>query len=157
MKVSAGPSAGVAGACRPGAVPGGDGGDVALRVGDDGVGVPLGGRAHGGMGVSGAKGTVGAADCRDGSAEDSGARCLGGDGGEGGEKQPSSCGICLFLASTAARLLARVSSLKVFASFLCGGAGCGDKVGGGNTCDGGVGNSAAGSGDAGGGDATNAG
>ncbi len=50
----------------------------------------------------------------------------GGDGGEGGEMQPSSCGICLLLASTAARLLARVASLYVFALFLGGGAGCGD-------------------------------
>ncbi len=118
--LSAGPWAGVAGACRPGAVPGGDGGNVALRVGNDGVGVPLGGRSHGGVGASRAKGTGGAADCRGGSAEDLGAGCLGGDGGEGGEKQLSSCSICLFLASTAARLLAQVASLKVFARFLGG-------------------------------------
>ncbi len=40
---------------------------------------------------------------------------LKGDGiwGQGGEKQPSSCGICLFLASIVAWLLARVTSLKV--------------------------------------------
>jgi hypothetical protein len=49
-----------------------------------------------------------------------------GDGGECGEMQPSSCGICLLLASTAARLLVRVASLYVFALFLGGGAGCGD-------------------------------
>jgi hypothetical protein len=72
------------------------------------------------------------------------AGCLGGDGGEGGEIQPSSCGICLLLASTAARLLARVASLYVFALFLGGGSGCGDGDADGDD---------AGSGDACGGDA----
>ncbi len=146
MEVPAGRSARVAGACRPGAVPGGDGGDVAPCVGDDGVGVPLGSRAHGGVGASRAKGSGSVV----------GLGRLGGDDVEGGEKQPSSCGICLFLASTAARLLARVASLKVFARFLGGGAGCGDKAGGGNPGDGGAGDSAASSGDAGGGNAANA-
>jgi hypothetical protein len=46
----------------------------------------------------------------------------------GGDKQPSSCGICLFLANTAARLLARVASLYIFARFHGGGAGCGDRT-----------------------------
>ncbi len=128
----------------PGSVPGGDGGAVAPRVVDDGVGVPLGSRARGGVGASRAKGS--------GSAVGAGRL-----GGEGGEEQPSICGICLFLASTAARLLARVASLKVFARFLGGGAGCGDRAGGGNPGDGGAGDGAAGSGDAGGGDAANVG
>ncbi len=76
------------------------------------------------------------------------ADCLGGDGGEGGEIQPSSYSICLLLASAAARLLARVASLYVFALFLGGGAGCGDGDAGGDD---------AGSGDACGGDADDAG
>jgi hypothetical protein len=42
----------------------------------------------------------------------------------GGERHPSSCGICLFLARTAARLLDRVASLTVFARLRGGGAGC---------------------------------
>jgi hypothetical protein len=146
-----GPSAGVAGRRKPGAVPGGD---VAHRFDDDG-GIPLYGRARGDVGASRAKGTGGAADCRGGSVGDLGAGCHSSDGGE---KQPSSCRICLFLASTAARLLAQVTLLKVFAHFLGGGAGCGDTVGGGYTVDCGAGNGAAasgnaGSGDAGGGDA----
>jgi hypothetical protein len=49
----------------------------------------------------------------------------------GGEQHPSSCGIGLFLATTAARLLARVASLAVFTRFRGGGAGCGDNAGGG--------------------------
>ncbi len=131
----------------PGVVPGGDGGDVAPRGGDDGVGVPLGSRARGGVGASRAKGSGSAV----------GAGRLGGDDGEGGEKQPLICGICLFLASTAARLLAQVTSLKVFARFLGGGAGCGDRAGGGNPGDGGAGDGAAGGGDAGAGDTANVG
>jgi hypothetical protein len=47
----------------------------------------------------------------------------------GGKKHPSSCGICHFLAKTAARLLARAPSLTVFALFRTGGAGCGDSAG----------------------------
>jgi hypothetical protein len=84
---------------------------------------------------------------------------LGGDdsdGGKGGERQPSSCGICLLLASTAARLLARVASLYVFALFLGGGAGCGDGDAGGNDASGDDGDDA-GSGDACDGDADDAG
>jgi hypothetical protein len=45
-----------------------------------------------------------------------------GCGGEiGGERHPSSCGICLFFANTAARLLDRVASLTVFARLRGGG------------------------------------
>jgi hypothetical protein len=83
VEVPAGRSARVAGPCRPGAVPGGD---VAPRVGDDGVGVPLGSRTRGGVGASRAKGTGSAA----------GAGRLGGNDGKGGEKQPSSCGSCVW-------------------------------------------------------------
>ncbi len=50
---------------------------------------------------------------------------------EGGEKQPSSCGICLFLASTT-RLLAWVASLMVLAPF------CGSSAGSGNWVSSGV-------------------
>ncbi len=78
-----------------------------------------------------------------------------GDGGEGGEMQPLSCGICLLLASTAARLLARVASLNVFALFLGGGAGCGDGDAGGDDTSGDDGGDA-GSGDACDGDADEA-
>jgi hypothetical protein len=56
----------------------------------------------------------------------------GGSGGEGGEQHPSICGICLFLAKTAARLLARVALLNILTLFLGGGAGCGDTIGGGD-------------------------
>jgi hypothetical protein len=49
----------------------------------------------------------------------------------GGERHPTSWGICLFLAKTAARLLNRVASLSVFARFRGGGASCGDGGGGG--------------------------
>jgi hypothetical protein len=52
----------------------------------------------------------------------------GGDDVEGGKKHQSSCGICLFLASNAARLLALVASLKVFAHFCGGGASCADRA-----------------------------
>ncbi len=46
-----------------------------------------------------------------------------GCGGEvGDERHPSSCGICLFLAKTAAQLLDRVASLTVFARYRGGGA-----------------------------------
>jgi hypothetical protein len=61
----------------------------------------------------------------------------GGSGGEFGEEHPSICGICLFLDRTAARLLARVASLKVLTLFLGGGAGCGDTIGGGDPFGGG--------------------
>jgi hypothetical protein len=44
----------------------------------------------------------------------------------GGERQLSSCGICLFFARTAARLLDRIASLIVFARLHGGGAGCDD-------------------------------
>ncbi len=147
MEFPASRSARLAGECVPGTVPGGDGGAVAPCVGEDGVGVPLGNRARGGVGASRAKSSGIAV----------GAGRLGGDDGEGGEEQPSICGICLFLASTAARLLARVASLKVFACFLGGGAGCGDGAGGGGPGDGFTGDGAGGGGDAGGGDAANVG
>ncbi len=98
MEVPASRSAGVAGACVPGTVPGGDGGDVAPCVGDHDVGIPLGNRARGDIGASRAKSSGSAV----------GAGRLVGDDGEGGEEQPSICGICLFLASTATRLQARV-------------------------------------------------
>jgi hypothetical protein len=55
--------------------------------------------------------------------------CCGGD--MGGERHPSSWGICHFLAKTAARLLDRVASLSVFAPFRGGGTSCGDGGGGG--------------------------
>ncbi len=45
---------------------------------------------------------AGEAGRKGGLAADEVAGCLGGDGGEGGEIQPSSCGIYLLLASTAA-------------------------------------------------------
>ncbi len=61
----------------------------------------------------------------------------GGSGGEGVEEHPSICGIGLFLYRTAARLLARVASLKVLTLFLGGGAGCGDTIGGGGPFGGG--------------------
>ncbi len=110
MGFPAGRSAGVAGECWPASVPGGDGGAVAScegvdDVGVDGVGVPLGSCVRGGVGASRAES----------SGIEVGAGRLGGDDGEDGEEQPSICGICLFLASTAARLLARVASPKVFA------------------------------------------
>jgi hypothetical protein len=54
----------------------------------------------------------------------------------GGERHPSSCGICLFFARTAARLLDRVASLTVFARLRGGGAGCGDGAGDGDSCSG---------------------
>jgi hypothetical protein len=152
VEVPAGRSAGVAGARVPETDPGGDDGDggaVAPCVGDGGRGVPLGNRACGGVGASRAKSS--------GSAVGTGTGRLGGDDGEGGEEQPSICGICLFLASTAARLLARVASLKVFARFLGGGAGCGDRAGGGGPGDGVASDGAAGGGDAGGGDTANVG
>jgi hypothetical protein len=144
VEFPAGRLARLAGECVPGTVPGGDGGAVAPCVGEDGVGIPLGNRARGGVGASRAKSSGIAV----------GAGRLGGDGGE---EQPSICGICLFLASTAARLLARVASLKVFARFLGGGAGCGDGAGGGGPGDGFTGDGAGGGGDAGGGDAANVG
>ncbi len=49
----------------------------------------------------------------------------------GGERHPSSWGICRFLAKTAARLLERVALLSVFARYRGGGASCGDGGGGG--------------------------
>ncbi len=55
-----------------------------------------------------------------------------GCGGDvGGERHPSSWGICRFLAKTAAQLLDRVASLSVFARFRGGGASCSDGGGGG--------------------------
>ncbi len=78
---------------------------------------------------------VGAAACGS-KAADVGADVICG-GVVGCDKQPSSCGICLFLANTAARLLSRVASLYVFARFRGGGAGCGDRTGSdGAGCDG---------------------
>jgi hypothetical protein len=44
----------------------------------------------------------------------------------GGERHPSSCGICLFLVKTAAQLLDRGASLTFFAHFRSSGASCGD-------------------------------
>jgi hypothetical protein len=52
----------------------------------------------------------------------------------GGEKQPSTCGICRFFASTKARLLAWVASLCVLARFRGGGADDGDGASKGSTC-----------------------
>jgi hypothetical protein len=68
--------------------------------------------------------------------EEAGAWSAGGledgcGGDVGGERHPSSWGICRFLAKTAARLLDRVASLSVFACFRGGGASCGDGGGGG--------------------------
>ncbi len=60
------------------------------------------------------------------SAEGAGGLGAGCGGEMGGERHPSSCGICLLLARTAARLLDRVASLTVFARLRGGGAGCGD-------------------------------
>ncbi len=125
-------SAGVAGALNTGSVSGGDG---ALR----------GSRACGGVGASCAESAgdisgsfigvpSGSSRGRDnGSATNGGAGGLGVGCGDdvGGEQHPSSCGIGLFLATTAARLLARVASLAVFTRFRGGGAGCGDNAGGG--------------------------
>jgi hypothetical protein len=56
---------------------------------------------------------------------------LGDDGveGEGGKKQPSSCGICLFFTMTTVQLLARVASLLVFVCFQCGWASCSNTAG----------------------------
>ncbi len=90
-------------------MPGSDtGGDGVLLDGDGGDDAPRGGIACSGEGASRAKGTGGADDCRGGLAGDWITGWLGGDGDE---KQPSSCSICLFLATTAARLLARVTLL----------------------------------------------
>jgi hypothetical protein len=90
VETSAGPTAGVAGTRRSGTVPDGDGGEGALCNGDGGVDVPLGGKARGGMGASRARDAGEAASCRVGSSRDPGARFPRKDGGEGGEKQPSS-------------------------------------------------------------------
>jgi hypothetical protein len=46
----------------------------------------------------------------------------------GGEKLSLSCGICLFLANTAAWLLAQVASLYVFAHFNGASASCGNRA-----------------------------
>ncbi len=72
-----------------------------------------------------------------------------GCGGEvGGERHPLSCGICLFLAKTAARLLDQVASLTVFARLRGEGAGCGDGTGNGDAgCGDSAGNGGAGCGD----------
>ncbi len=100
-----------------------------------------------GKGASCAGDVAGEAGRKGGLAAGEVAGCLGGNGGEGGEMQPSSCGICLLLASTAARLLARVTSLYIFALFLGGGAGCGDSDADGDDASGDNGDDA-GSGDA---------
>ncbi len=90
-------------------MPGSDtGGDGVLLNGGGGEDVLCCGIARDGEDASRAKGTGSATDCRGVLAGD---LIVGFLGGEGGEKQPFSCGICLFLANTAARLLARVSSL----------------------------------------------
>ncbi len=53
----------------------------------------------------------------------------------GGERQPSSCGICFFFARTVARLLDLIASLIVFARLRDGGAGCdGSSSSGGAGC-----------------------
>jgi hypothetical protein len=52
VEIWAGPTAGVAGTRKSGTVPGSDGGEGALRNGDGGVDIPLGGKARGGMGAS---------------------------------------------------------------------------------------------------------
>jgi hypothetical protein len=132
--------AGVAGVRLSGSVPVGE----AVLRGD----ALRGKEACRGASASRARDVAGEAGRKGGLAADEVADCLGGYGGKGGEIQPSSCGICLLLASTAARLLARVASMYVFALFLGGGAGCGD---------GDVGGDDAGSGDACGGDADDAG
>ncbi len=102
-EVSAGWMAGDTGAHVPGAVTSGDG-DEACSI----------------TGACSTRSTGGVSDCRGGSSSDSMAGWLGGDGdgdgnggsrGEGGEQHPWICRICLFLAKTAARLLARVASL----------------------------------------------
>ncbi len=61
--------------------------------------------------------------------------------GEGSRKQPSSCGIVLFLARTTALLLEQVASLMVCTRFhggwaSCGGASCGWASCGGASCGG---------------------
>jgi hypothetical protein len=103
-------AAGVAGVRVSGSVPVGD---AVLR--DDAL---RGKEACRGESASRAKDVAGEAGRKGGLAADEVTGCLGGDGGEGGELQPSSCGVCLLLASTAARLLTRVASLYVFAFFL---------------------------------------
>jgi hypothetical protein len=90
-------------------MPGSDtGGDGVLLDGGGGEDAPRCGIARDVEDTSCAKGTGGAANCRGVLAGD---LIVGFLGGDGGEKQPSSCGICLFLPNTAARLLARVTSL----------------------------------------------
>jgi hypothetical protein len=74
-------------------------------------GALCGDTACGGVGACSAMSTGDDTNCRGGVAADSVTGWLGGDGGEGGEQQPSICGICLFLANTAASLLARVASV----------------------------------------------
>ncbi len=97
--------AGVAGACVPGSETGGDG---VLLNGGGGEDAPRCGMACDGEDTSCAKGTGGVADCRGVLAGDLKVGFLGGDGGE---QQLSSCGIRLFLANTAALLLAHVDLL----------------------------------------------
>ncbi len=72
-----------------------------------------GDKACGGMDTCSARSTGDISDCRGSLAAYSIAGWLGndGDGDEGGKWQPLICGICLFLANTAALLLARVASL----------------------------------------------
>jgi hypothetical protein len=112
------------------------GGDGALR----------GDKTCGCAGACSARGADGVSDCRGGSSSNSMAGWQGVDGngdgdgggegggeGGGGEQHPSICGICLFLAKTAARLLARVAALYVLALFPGRGAGCGDTISGGDS------------------------
>jgi hypothetical protein len=95
IEISAGWTAGVAGAHMSEAVSGGDGVYNALR----------GDTACGGVGACSAMSTGDDSDGRGGVAVDSVTGWLG------REQQPSICRICLFLANTAARLLARVASV----------------------------------------------
>jgi hypothetical protein len=109
-------------------------------VNTSGDGALRGDRACGGAGACGARDD--SSECGGDSSSSSvagwcGVDGDGGGGGEGGEKHPSICGICRFLDRTAARLLARVASLKVLTLFLGGGAGCGDTIGGGDPLGGG--------------------
>jgi hypothetical protein len=85
----------------PGSETGSDGVLLDGRSGEDAL---CCGIARDGEDASRTKGTGSAAECRGVLAGD---LIVGFLDSDGGEKQPSSCGICLFLANTAARLLAR--------------------------------------------------
>jgi hypothetical protein len=99
------------------------GGGVAIDGGD----AASGGAAAGGVaGWGGMKVRTGVAGT-EGMVVVSGGVC-------GGEKQPSTCGICRLLASIEARLLARVSSLYVLARFRSGAADGGDRAGSSQSC-----------------------